>query len=235
MFRLFLVGLLVGTCVAIWQILTAMKKAKKSDNDPHKRLQAIIEVETQKLHAAAGRLRASENYVRQLAREVRICSDDIESLNVTVRKLVSNNNEGQARVYQTSIQRKQKTLEALDDKHKKALEQHEKSVETVESYRTMIRDLKQQANDLQVRVDLAEVERQAAALGADIDVGLNADSYQQVTEEIEQIIRQSNAEATLDRHLIEAAKPELQFEKAFEQVEADKQIEHIKIELQRRV
>ena len=76
---------LLGLAVAVFAIMTVLRKRKQLKDNPYERIQTAINEETEKLHNAAQVLRASENFIRQLQREVEVRKVDINTLNAQIK------------------------------------------------------------------------------------------------------------------------------------------------------
>ena len=113
-----------------------------------------------------------------------------------------------------------------DEKYQKAMKRHQASVEIVEAYRTSIKNLKQEASELQLRVNLAAAERDAAALGANVETHIDTSGYEKAKEELEDRIRKLTAEAEIDTRLI--AKPGDEFLKAVPDADIEARLQQIK-------
>ena len=217
---------LLGLAVAVFAITTVLRKRKQLKDNPYERIQTAINEETEKLHNAAQVLRASENFIRQLQREVEVRKVDINTLNAQIKKLASEDKDEQARIYISTLTHKETEMALADDKYQKAMKRHQASVEIVEAYRTSIKNLKQEASELQLRVNLAAAERDAAALGANVETHIDTSGYEKAKEELEDRIRKLTAEAEIDTRLI--AKPGDEFLKAVPDADIEARLQQIK-------
>ena len=219
----------IGLTIAAFAVAVIIRRYQQRKNNPYERLQAAINDETEKLHNASQALRASENFLRQLQREIESRKADINTLNAEVKKLASEDKDEQARIYLGTLSHKEKELAVAEEKHQKALERHEASVEIVEAYRTSIKNLKQEASELQLRVNLAAAERDAAALGANVETHIDTTGYDKAKEELEDRIRHLTAEAEIDTRLI--AKPESEFLNSVRDEDIEVRLRQIKLEV----
>jgi phage shock protein A len=221
---------LVVMAMGAWAIYMIWRSFKHNRNNPHKRLQKIIEDETEKLHRATEILAASEKFVRQRQREVGVRQTDVDHLLSVIKKLVKDGKEDQARVYINTLTHKEQDLAASKNKCQEAIDQHGKSVEILNSYSAMLKKLKQEASELEFRVNLSQAEKEAAALGADLESQLDISGYKHAKEEIESVIRTQKAEAEIDNHLRDSA--EKQFLEASSTEDIEKRLEQYKAEMQ---
>ena len=217
---------LLGLAVAVFAITTVLRKRKQLKDNPYERIQTAINEETEKLHNAAQALRASEHFIRQLQREVEVRKADINTLNAQIKKLAAEDKDEQARIYISTLTHKETEMAMADEKYQKAMKRHQASVEIVEAYRTSIKNLKQEASELQLRVNLAAAERDAAALGANVETHIDTSGYEKAKEELEDRIRKLTAEAEIDTRLI--AKPGDEFLKAVPDADIEARLQQIK-------
>jgi len=217
---------LFGLAVACFAVMAIIRKRQQIKNNPYERLQTAINDETEKMHAAAQALRSSENFIRQLRREVEVRKIDISTLNAQVHKLAAEDKDEQARIYITTLGHKEKELEIADEKYQKSMKRHQASVEIVEAYRTSIKNLKQEASELQLRVSLAAAERDASALRANVETHIDTSGYEKAKEELEERIRRLTAEAEIDDKLV--AKPENEFLNAVRDEDVETRLQQIK-------
>jgi len=203
--RLVFLVALVAAGWAIWQIWKRYKKKQS----PEDKLNEIIDEQTEGLHAAAEALRASESYVRQIEREVEARRKDVRLLDARVKKQLGEGNEEGAKATIATLQVKERDLAEKETAHTKAVEEHQKYARVVDEYRQNIKDLKQEASELQIRSKLAKAEQRAQALHADMKTSMDTVGLQAARDELEQQIVVAKSEAEIDRRL--ASSPEDEF------------------------
>ena len=195
--RLVFLVALVAAGWAAWNLWKRFQRKKT----PEEKLQDIIDEQTEGLHAATEALRASESYVRQIGKEVEAREKDVSLLEARVRKLVNGGQEEDAKVAIRTLQSKEADLDAKKAAHAKAVEEHHQYARVVDEYRQSIKDLKQEASELQIRSKLARAEQRAASLATDMKTGMDVVGLQSARDELEQRITVAKAEAEIDRKL----------------------------------
>lgn len=212
MFTLFIrLIFLVAAAAAIWAIWKAWERRSKKKS-PEEKLQDIIDEQTEGLHAATEALRASESYVRQIGKEVEAREEDVTRLEARVKILVRDHRDDEAKGAIRMLQTKENDLADKKTAHERAVAEHHKYALVVDEYRQSIKDLKQEANELQIRSKLATAERRAASLATDMKSSLDTVGLQSARDELEQRIAVAKAEADVDRKL--ASTPEDEFLRA---------------------
>lgn len=203
--------LLVGVAgvFALWALWKKFHQPKKT---PQEKMQDVIDEQTAGLHKATQALRVSESYVRQIKRERDMREGDVKQLTAQVENLVGEGKDDEARIVIKTLERKESELSDKKQRYADALEQHQKNAQMVDQYRQNLRDLKDEASQLQVRLNLAEAEREAAALNADLRSGVDARGIGSAKSQLEADIAAARAEAEIDREL--ATNPEDEYLKA---------------------
>lgn len=180
------------------------KKEESIANDPHNKMQKIIERETDKLAASQEALLASERYVRQIQRETDMCRADVMELKAKVKGYLGDGQTERAKSI-TAILIKKETDQAVKENQLDASkERHQKNIDIVATFQKRIKDLRREAKDLKISESLATAEQHAAALAVDLDTDVDNTGYDAAKGRIQETIDQAQAKAQVDSDMLKS-------------------------------
>lgn len=195
LFWIFVIGGVSYVASRIWL-------KKNNDNDPHKKMQKIIELETDKLAASQDALLASERYVRQIQRETDVCCADVELLKAKIKTHLEDEQVDKAKSVTAILMKKETNLAEKMGQLDTSKERHQKNIEIVNTFQQRIKNLRREAKDLKISESLATAEQHAAALAVDLDTDIDNTGYDAAKGSIQDKIETAKARAEVDSNLL---------------------------------
>lgn len=122
------------------------------------KLQKAIDEAAERLDRASTALRKSQEYVRQVERELAASGADINTLTAQIKKAVAENNDATAKKLIARLQREEEEFKGLETKLNAAIKDHEFYSETVDEERRSVLAARQEADSLNVRLELAQAD-----------------------------------------------------------------------------
>jgi chromosome segregation ATPase len=141
---------------------------KKKPKTPAEEMQEQITARTAALKTANAALEKSGIVVRQSQRDVEQSQSDVNTLNAKIEQAVKDSNEGEAKRLIPRLTSEEAELDKKKIRLEKALATHEFYREEVVKQRAAIEEAKRDAEQVSVRLELAEAE-QAYQQAGDLD------------------------------------------------------------------
>lgn len=183
-----------------FKILLQWLGLEKKKN-PKAEMQKIINYETKKLIESRTSLDKSGGYVRKLFGQVSSLKNDIVRLETKVQNAVDQGKDEIAKNWLIRLNEKKSLLAEAECTYEQAREQHNNIVDAIEVHQASMRRIQQEAQSLQVQLDLAEARAAAASFQSDLKNRTDYD-LESAKEEITREIRSKNAKASLDESLL---------------------------------